>query len=314
MKSIFSKFAAIALTFGFALSPLAWQGAAFADVSVLPAEIAQHQTADPAETRPALWKIADEDTTIYLFGTIHVLPAGIDWFHGKVARAFDESDALVTEIVEADPATMQALIVQKAVLPPGTSLRSLLSPEQRQAYEAAMMQFGFPPAMFDRFEIWYAAVGLSTLPLMQEGYATENGVEQLLEARADELGIPHSGLETTELQLDLFDGLPTDVQAHYLAEVLDQLPKLKEELRKMVEAWKHGDAEELARLMNAGESDPVLIETLLTNRNKAWAEWVDERLDEPGTVFLAVGAGHLAGDGSLQEQLKQLGIASERLQ
>ena len=44
------------------------------------------------------------------------------------------------------------------------------------------------------------------------------------------------------------------------------------------------------------------------------AEWIGNRLEEPGTVFLAVGAGHLAGEGSVQDQLSANGIAAERLQ
>jgi len=264
--------------------------------------------------RPALWKVADEDTTIYVFGTIHILPEGVKWFDGEIADAFAVSEELVTEIVEEEPATMQALVLQKAILPPDQSLRGLLSPEQRLSFEQAVAGFGLPPAMFDRFELWYAAVGLSTMPLMKEGYSPESGVEKILEKKATERGLAHSALETAEYQLSLFDGLPLPVQARYLGEVIDQLPNIKADLTAMVEAWKQGDAETLASLMNAEETDPVLVDTLLINRNKAWADWIDQRLDKPGVVFLAVGAGHLAGEGSLQEQLLEDGIASERLQ
>ena len=56
---------------------------------------------------PALWKVADDDTTVYLFGTIHALPEGKDWYSGTIAKAFDASGELVTEIpagAENDPA------------------------------------------------------------------------------------------------------------------------------------------------------------------------------------------------------------------
>ena len=36
---------------------------------------------------PALWKVADEDTTIYLFGTVHALPKDVEWFRGPIAEA-----------------------------------------------------------------------------------------------------------------------------------------------------------------------------------------------------------------------------------
>lgn len=268
----------------------------------------------PPPVAPALWKIADEDTTIYLFGTIHVLPEGIDWFQGRVATAFAASDSLVTEVSGKDDAQMQKLVLSLASLPQGASLRDQLSAEQRTAYEAALARFNIAPAMLDRFEPWYAAIALSTLPLMQQGYSTEHGVEEGLEKRAAARKLPHTGLETVEYQLTLFDSLPADVQNRYLEEVIRQLPGFREEIAAMVDAWKKGDADLLASLMNADESDPRMIETLLTGRNRQWARWIDDRLDQPGTVFVAVGAGHLAGAGSVQDQLSARGIGTARVQ
>jgi uncharacterized protein len=263
---------------------------------------------------PALWKIADEDTTIYLFGTIHVLPKGINWFGGKVADAFARSDSLVTEIAGHDDAKMQGLVYSMAMLPEGASLRGQLSEQERTAYEKALGAFRMPPALLDPFKPWYAAVALSTMPLARQGYSPEHGVEAVLSRHASRRGMPHLGLETVEYQLGLFDDLPNDVQKRYLGEVIGQLPNVRGQIGAMVEAWRIGDADELARLMNATESDPFMIETLLTGRNRTWAQWLDERLEQPGTVFVAVGAGHLAGPGSLQEQLAARGIATHRIQ
>ena len=270
------------------------------------------QTGTPA--RPAMWQVRDADTTIYLFGTIHALPQGIDWFGSAVAAAFDGSHELVTEIIESDAAQMQTSVLSKAMLPAGSSLRSLLTPPQRTAYEAALNTYGIPPATFDRFKPWYAAIFLSALPILRDGYASENGVEQLLNARAKAQRRAHSALETAEYQLGLFDSLPQATQLRYLNEVVTDLPTAKNELGEMVDAWKRGDAETLARLMNEEEDEPELKEKLLTNRNKAWAEWVKTRLDRPGTVFMAVGAGHLAGTDSVQALLAAKGIATTRVQ
>ena len=272
------------------------------------------ETQATVPAHPALWKVADDDTTIYLFGTIHALPSGIDWFEGKVADAFDKSGELVTEIVKEDPKTMQGLVLSRAMLSGDQTLRSLLSPEEKADYEAALTAFGVPVQAFDRFEPWYAAVGLSTVPLMRDGFAAKHGVEETLDARAEALGHTHGALETAEYQLDLFDALPLDVQKRYLDQVVEDLPTMREDLKKMVEAWMRGDAEELARLMNAQEDDPALVEALLTGRNRNWAKWIEERLEKPGTVFLAVGAGHLAGEGSVQDQLGEAGISTERVQ
>lgn len=281
--------------------------------------VAQTEVATEAEVStpsgPALWKVADEDTTIYLFGTVHALPRDVDWYRGNVAEALSSSSLLVTEI-EMTPetaGTMQQLVMQKGMLPLDQSLRGLLDEEQRATYEGALTKLGLPVEAFDRFEPWYAAMMLSLLPVMKEGYSPETGVEKVLAGHASE-GIARGALETIEFQLELFDSLPLESQIRFLVETADAVDEIKPMLDKMVAEWLEGDADELARLMNEGLTDPVLADRLLYARNRAWADWVSERLAEPGTIFVAVGAGHLAGEHSVQAALQSRGIVSQRVQ
>ena len=288
--------------------------AAAASASVPPALPVPDEAPAAVSARPALWAISDADTTIYLFGTVHTLPPGIGWMRGGVADAFDGSDELVTEIVDGEPAQLQALVVKLALLPEGETLRSLMSDQDRADFEAALAGLGMPASAFDRFDPWFAAIGLVTAPLTRAGFSRENGAETVLNARARARGLPHSGLETAEFQLRLFDSLPIAAQQRYLNEVIAELPKLDTDIAAMISAWRAGDAETLATLMNAQEDDPMLVKALLIDRNRAWAKWIARRLETPGTVFVAVGAGHLAGPGSVQEQLRGRGIASRRVQ
>jgi len=288
-------------------------------VSLMVAHPAQAEAPPPPATAgpgacPALWKVSDEDTTIWLFGTVHILPDGVTWYGGPVQTAFEAADSLVTEIVEPPADTMQALVMKKAAREDGQTLRASLSASEAARYEAAMTSVGLPVAALDPVDAWFAAVTLGTLPILKAGYSPENGVDKQIIAKANAKKIPHTGLETAEFQLGLFDSLTPDVQRAYLGEVMDQLPTVKEQLEGMVEAWKKGDAETLARLMNEDESAPQLMEVLLINRNRTWATWIKQRLAQPGDVFIAVGAGHLAGAGSVQDQLAAAGIASTRVQ
>jgi uncharacterized protein YbaP (TraB family) len=114
--------------------------------------------------------------------------------------------------------------------------------------------------------------------------------------------------------LGLFNTLPIDLQKSYLKEVATGAPHIAADLGAMIAAWKAGNAHRLAKLMNADEKDARLAETLLIGRNRNWAGWIKDRLGKPGTVFVAVGAGHLAGKGSVQDQLKGLGITAIRVQ
>lgn len=308
MKALIRKFTVpLALTIALLAGPAPAQ-------QTLPAPQTVIAVPDPGAARPALWKVSDADTTIYLFGTIHLLPKGVEWFDGKLASAFGEAGELVTEIPDVPQSEQQAVVMKRAMLPKGQTLRALLTPGERATYDATMRQFNLPVTAFDRFKPWYAAVVLATMPLQMKGYDLESGVEARLAAETKAAGHPRVGLETLDYQLGLFDAFPRNVQKGYLFEVIKALPDIDKDVGDMVSAWQRGDAAKLAELMNAEEDDPAVMQALLTDRNKAWARWLSARLDRPGTVFVAVGAGHLGGKGSVQDQLAQLGIASTRVQ
>lgn len=262
---------------------------------------------------PALWKVADEDTTIYLFGTVHVLPQGIEWYDTTIASALEGSDMLVTEIPmdKASEAEMQQLSMKLGLLPPGTTLRSLLTPEQTAAYEAGLAKLGAPPAAFDPLKPWLAGLTLSLLPLMQQGYTPDSGVEKVLLGKVGTKG--QGALETAEFQLGIFNGMSTEAQVTFMMEAVEGMDEVKPTLDRMVAEWAEGDAEGLAAVMNEGMSDPAVAEALLYSRNANWAEWIDTRLDKPGSAFIAVGAGHLAGAKSVQDYLAQKGITVTRV-
>jgi uncharacterized protein YbaP (TraB family) len=260
---------------------------------------------------PAIWKVTDADTTIYLFGTVHALPKDAEWFSGPVERAYDASSELVTEIPEDDVAGDAKLIADRALLPEGQSLRDLMAPPARMKFEEALVGLGLPIEAMDRFEPWYAAMTLSLLPVMRAGYSPDAGAESKLTAAAE--GKRKAALETVQQQIDLFDGLPMAAQLSFLGETVDTVSSASTTLDAMVAEWMKGDADALAMLLNEQLDDPVLYKRLLTDRNMRWAQWIDRRLKSPGTVFLAVGAGHLAGKDSVQVQLRKRGIKARRL-
>ncbi len=299
-------------------SLLALTAAPFALFASSPALADSHAAAETATVPaaangPALWKVADEDTTIYLFGTVHVLPQGIEWYDEAIATALTGSDMIVTEIPmdASSDAALQQLTMAKGMLPPGTTLRSLLTPEQASSYEAALAKLGAPPEAFDPFKPWLAGLTLSLLPLMQQGYNPESGVEKVLLSKVGDK--PRGALETAEFQLGIFDGMPQDAQVTFMMEAVEGMDEVKPMLDRMVAEWAKGDADALAEIMNEGMSDPAVAEALLYSRNANWAEWIDTRMAEPGTVFIAVGAGHLAGDKSVQDYLAEKGITTTRV-
>ena len=269
-----------------------------------------------ADADPAVWVVKDDDTTIYLFGTFHLLDGKQDWFNDEVKTAFDRSDEVVLEAkMPEDPAELQPLIVRYAVDPSGKTLTSKLPAATASKLGEALKELGAPAAALDMFEPWFASLTLTVLKAQSRGLQAEHGTEAVITKAAKASNKPVGELEGFEYQLKLFDGMPEKQQIAYLGQSLDQLSKVDEQLSNMVGAWAKGDADGIAKLMNDGLSEsPELSDLLLARRNANWAAWIDDRLDKPGTVFVAVGAGHLAGDKSVQKLLAARGIATTRVQ
>lgn len=298
---------------GALIAAFALSGPAARAEAPAPAPVLSPAAVETPAGNVALWKVADEDTTIYLFGTIHLLDGDDAWFSDTIGKALTTSDQLVTEVDQDSGAAASAMLLRRAMLPQGQNLRALMSAEDRAAYEKALRAIRMPAETFDRFKPWYAGLMLNLLPLMQNGYSVDKGVEAVLTARKR----PQTGtgaLETMEEQVDLFDALPQTAQLAYLRSTAKAAPDMVATIAGMVKEWRAGNADALAELINDEETDPALLDRILYARNTSWANWIVRRLEQPGTVFVAVGAGHLAGQGSVQDQLRRRGIGSARVQ
>lgn len=298
-------------------------GSALALLFAMPAALAQQAAPAPApatvetsDADPALWVVKDEDTTIYLFGTVHVLKPGLSWFDEAVKKAFDESGELVTELgVMPEQAAAQQLVMKYGFNPTGPTLTERLPEDKRAAFAKTVADLGLPLAMVDRFDPWLAAVQMTMLSLVKLGYNPESGAEQALNAAAKTANKPISGLETMEEQFGFFDSLSEEAQIQFLIETVDKLGEAGPMFDKMVAEWGAGDADGLAALMNEGfKASPEVAKKLLADRNARWADWVATRLDKPGVVFVAVGAGHLAGADSVQVHLAKRNVKSARIE
>ena len=262
---------------------------------------------------PALWVIKDEDTTIYLFGSIHVLKPGLGWFDDGVKTAFDSSDQLVLELVDLPAAETQALFGKLAMDQQGKTLRSKMNDADRAVYDAAMGKLGIPSPSFDPFEPWAAGIAMSLMAMQKAGFDPNSGVEKQLTAAAKVSNKPIAGLETAEFQLGIFDTLPEADQIAFLVETAKMIDDTNSMMDKMVNMWGSADTESLAQLMNEGMTSRTLYDALLTKRNANWAKWISAQMKKPGVTFMAVGAGHLAGPTSVQALLPAYGLTATRV-
>ncbi len=303
MKHLFGATTALALLLA---------GPAMAQTA--PARAPAATTATTVDADPALWVIKRGDATVYLFGTVHVLKPGLSWFDEEVKAAFDRSDRVVLELPDVDEKASQPLVLKLATDTSGVPLTKKLPEADRVAYEKAMAGLGIPAAAFDQFEPWFAAVNLGLIPVLKLGYDPNSGAEKVLLAAAKQSGKRVAGFETLEQQLGYFDSMPERLQVKYLGETVKDLPKAGETIDKMVAQWAKGDPDALDKTLNDGlNAQPELAKILLADRNKRWAAVIDDMLNTPGTTFVAVGAGHLAGKDSVQKQLKRYRITATRV-
>ena len=273
--------------------------------------------AEPKAASPAMWKVADADTTIYLFGTIHLLPKGTEWRSPAFDKAAAGSDTLVVETVidEDDPAALAGELSKLAVSPNLPPILNRVAADKKPALEAAIAKSGIPAEVYDKLETWAAAFMLLGVQFQDLGLDPNSGVESTLKKQFTDGGKPIDQLETNAEQLGFFDRLSEDAQRQFLVEVLNDPAAMKDEFSGMLAAWSRGDVNAIAESFNSDLNDePELKDALLLQRNANWAKWVKGRLDQPGTVLVAVGAGHLAGDQSVVSMLEHQGVKVTRVQ
>jgi uncharacterized protein YbaP (TraB family) len=271
----------------------------------------------PVTARPALWAVTDADTTVYLFGTIHLLPKDYSWRTAQLDQAVTGSQQLMVETIidENNPHEMLSALTGLAFsrnLPP---LAERVPRSKRAALDAAVKKTGIPLAYFNQMETWAAAFMLLGNQFRAMGLKGGEGVEAVLRNSFTSQGKAVGQLESNREQLTFFDALPESAQRQLLEGAIDTPANMSKDFEGMLSAWSRGDVDAIARTFNRDLSaSPELRDALLKRRNANWSHWIEQRMASPGSVLIAVGAGHLAGHDSVIEMLKKGGYEVRRVQ
>jgi uncharacterized protein YbaP (TraB family) len=305
---------ALGVVFGLGLAgAVAFQPvAAFAQAAAAPAS-AVRAVPQAEGSGPALWVVRDADSTLYLFGTVHVLRPTTAWGSARVDAAFDSADQVWFEISNPDDQAAIMPLIQQHGLSPDRPLSSLLTAEEMTVLNTIAASAGMPAGQIDIFRPWLAGLALNVAPLMKAGYDPQSGVELVLKARAEAAGKPIQAFETIDKQVGILAGMSEADQLASLRLLMESWGDATAELDGMVAAWASGDVKALEALAvdEMQVETPALYEALLVRRNTDWANQIQTLLEGSGTVFIAVGAAHLAGDDSVQEILGDRGVTVE---
>ena len=266
---------------------------------------------------PALWLVQSPAGKVYLFGTVHLLRDGTPWRSPELEAAMKASQDLYLEI--ADPANMSAALsaLVKAGFDRDHPLSTKISKSDVALLGEAAKQYGFgSEATFEPMRPWLAFMFLSLMPEVRSGYSAANGVDVQIRKVFVGAGKPVHGFETAAMQVHIFADMPEADQVALLDAELHGLNKKTNtaELDRIVSTWLSGDENQLDALLHTnGSSNSAFYRRLLTDRNEAWAKALAERLKQPGTSFVSVGAAHLAGPDGVPELLSRMGFTVTRV-
>jgi len=266
---------------------------------------------------PALYVVRDADSTMYLYGTVHVRPRGTDWGDEDVRAALASAQEVWTEI-EISPAAdarAQALALQMGAAPADRPLSSWLTEDENARLTALTERLGIPRSYLETMQPWMAGLTLSLLPIMRAGYDPMSGVDRAVDAYGDANGKTMRTFETIEQQLGFFSGLDEETQREFLREAIDEAEQGPAMIGDMTRAWERGDLDTLERVVveDTRREYPDVYEALFVRRNDAWMEVLVREMQGSGVDFVAVGAGHLLGEDGLVAQMRARGYPVERV-
>ena len=267
-----------------------------------------------ASAAPAIWEVSDADSKVWLFGSVHVLPKDMSWRTPKLDELLQQSEQVYFE-ADIGPLGQLAVVMNGIRMGLGDKVDwvATLTAEQKDKLTSVVTPLGLSVEQLGALQPWLADAMIQETIIERLGYSPSSGVDSTLQA---ELPKERKGyFETVAGQLALLAADPVDVQVKRLMITVDTVPTLGKEMTDMATAWLAGDVDLLAKQI---ADDPTMDEnftkSLVTNRNADWVLTIEDLLKENHNDLIVVGAGHLAGDGSVIDLLGKAGFTVQRIQ
>jgi uncharacterized protein YbaP (TraB family) len=256
------------------------------------------QTSIPATSgkapRGCVW-VADragQEGKLFLCGTIHILRESDYPLAAGYDTAYAQSTKLVLELPPGASSApdFQTRLMELGQYPVGESLKSNVSPVLWVELAVWARNRGKDLSTLARLRPWLAALIITSTEYSALGAKAAQGVDQHFEAMATKDGKPGEGLETAELQFQLFSKLTPKMQEEMLAQTLAEVGTVSQEYEKMISDWKNGELDALhAMLTREAEKYPDLMDVFIKDRNRAWIDRLDAMLQRGEKVMVLVG-------------------------
>lgn len=286
------------------------------------AESAAKPDAKKTAQRVFMWKVTSQDGgTLYLVGSIHMVPPGFYPLPDAMEKQFKESSVLVLEVDETkeDPAVTQQYAMKAGLYLDGDNILNHISEDTAQALKNWVAEADPMTAMsVERMRPWFASVMIPVAELKKRGFDPKHGIDKHFLSQALQQKKAVDQLETSEFQLKLLSGFSDDLQDKLLLSSLVDAKNTDRDAQEMVDAWKQGDAEKMDEVVTRDEKQhpelkPVM-EKVLYERNIGMADKIGEYLKSGKTYFVVVGAGHVVGQRGLVQLLRDRGFKVVQIQ
>ena len=262
---------------------------------------------------PAIWVARDADSTLYLYGTLHLVPTDADWQRADLDAAFARAGTVFFEVANDDASALRAerLTQARGFQPPGGRLSRGWDQYSTKTLEIAALSADIPLEVLDTLQPWLASELVTIAAAEKAGLSPALSPDEALKSRANRRGKFVRYLDTAEDQLALSADVAPDVQLDNLLKLLARYNSIGPELQAIAREWIEGDVDALARrLANSVTGDARA--TVFTARNEKWADELAEWMEGSGTALAAVGVGHLVGEDSLLDMLETRGVETRR--
>lgn len=273
-------------------------------------------TSNFATAKSFLWEIKDNNNSVFLLGSIHLLKESDYPLDKAIIKAFDKSETVVFEADLNSLKTMefQQYVLAKSFFTDGKSLKTSLSPHAYKKVADKLKQSGMTVDVFNMFKPWSLAMTLPVLEMKKIGYSEEHGLDNFLFRRASMKNKQIQALETGEFQISLFDDLTKQQQQNLLLHTIEELDSMQQLMGQMKSAWKNGEAKKLGDLNNSSYKQfPVIMDKLLNSRNKNWIPHIVKLINGNKDAIVVVGAAHLPGNQGVLKLLEKKGYKALQL-
>lgn len=269
----------------------------------------------PAQAAPALWKVSDADSSIWLFGSVHVLPEAAMWRTKLFDDTLNTADKVYFETDVGPDAQVELAVIgmTRGIYTDGTLLTSVLGAPEQKVLRKVAKQLNVPIGSLLAMRPWLAANTISVAAILAEGYSAQ-GVDMVVQGELP--GTRKGYFETGAEQLEFIAGAPEAEQIAMLGSTLNEIDQLPEMMDQMFAAWLAGEPDKLIELFMAELAGPnkAFMERLIYERNQNWMTPIKTMLSGNEAALVIVGAGHLMGERSVVDLLEKDGFTVERIQ